>query len=227
MSPAVAVIDDLRPDAEPEQLQLDERALGLFSPLRAIAREGGLTATSLDLTAGGDLDFNTYEKLGVYLGVMNRSCMWWIGDWLVYGEGRFGDSFAQAAAATGLAEQTLLNRMSVCRNVKPEVRRVGLAFSVHAEVASCKTAREQRRWLDKAERFGWNRQQLRDAMKATRKDTAPLDLDEDGEVGEIDTKIVIELCERMLSERQDYGNAWLVPKETMARLAAALGKDDG
>ena len=224
---AVAVVDDLRPDVEPEQLQLDEKALGLFSPLRAIAREGGLTAVSLDLSAGGDLDFSAYEKLGTYLGIMNRSCMWWVGDWLVYGEGRYGDSFAQAAASTGLAEQTLLNRMYVCRNVRPEVRRVGLAFSVHAEVAACKTAREQRRWLDKAERHGWNRQQLRDAMKAKRTEAAPLDLDDDPGEGPIDTKRVIEVCERILAERKDYGDAWLVPKEPMAILAAALGRDDG
>lgn len=224
---AVAVVDDLRPDVEPEQLTLDEKALGLFSPLRAIAREGGLTAVSLDLSAGGDLSYTAYENLGIYLGIMNRSCMWWIGDWLVYGEGRYGDGFAQAAASTGLAEQTLLNRMYVCRNVKPDVRRVGLAFSVHAEVAGCRTAREQRRWLDKAERGGWNRQQLRDAMKARRVDTAPMDLDDDPGEGPVDTKRVIEAAERILAERKDYGADWLVPKETMAILAAALGRDDG
>lgn len=222
---AVAVVDDVRPDAEPEQLQLDEKALGLFSPLRAIAREGGLTATSLDLTAGGDLDLSNYEKLGVYLGVMNRSCMWWIGDWLVYGEGRYGDSFSQAATSTGLAEQTLLNRMYVCRNVKPENRRVGLSFGVHAEVASCKTAREQKKWLDRAERFGWNRQQLREAMRSKRKDTAPLDLDDDAGDGPLDPKRVIEAAELILSEAKDYGADWLVPKESMAVLAAALGKE--
>jgi hypothetical protein len=221
---AVAVLDDVRTEAA-EQLVLDEKAFSLFAPLKAIAQEGGLTAVSLDLSAGGDLDLGTYEKLGAYLGLMNRSCMWWVGDWLVYGEGRFGDSFAQAAASTGLAEQTLLNRMYVCRNVAPEIRRVALGFSVHAEVASCSTAREQRKWLDRAERGNWNRQQLREAMKATRKDTSPVDLDDDPGEGVVDTQRVVEAAKRILSEKEDYGDRWLVSKEAIAVLAAALGEE--
>jgi len=220
----VALIDDLLPDAAAEtQLVLDERAFP-FAPLKELAREGALTAVGLDLSQGEDWNYEPYEQLGNYLGIMNRSCMWWIGDWLLYGEGRYGERFAQAASATRLAEQTLANRMYVCRNVPIPMRRVGLSFSVHAEVAGLKTAKEQRYWLDRAAKAGWNRQQLRDAMAAKRKETAPpIDL---GGGGDVDVKLVVEAAQRVVSARKDYGVDWLVPREAMAQLAAALGEEE-
>lgn len=219
-----AIIDDLLPDAVAnQQLVLDEDAFP-FAPLKVLAAEGALTAVGLDLSKGGELAFDVYERLGFYLGVMNRSCMWWIGDWLLHGEGVYGEKFAQAASSTGLAEQTLANRMYVCRNVPPSMRRVGLAFSVHAEVAGLKTAREQKYWLDRAEKAGWNRQQLRDAMAAKRKETKP-PLDLDGH-DRVDVKLVVEAAQAVVSARKEYGADFMVPREPMARLIGALGEEE-
>lgn len=219
-----AIIDDLLPDAVAnQQLVLDEQAFP-FAPLKELAREGALTAVGLDLSAGDEWTFDAYAALGTYLGIMNRSCMWWIGDWLLYGEGRYDERFAQAAANTGLAEQTLQNRMYVCRNVPVSMRRVGLAFSVHAEVASLKTAREQKYWLDRAAKAGWNRQQLRDAMAAKRKETKPpIDL---GDHERVDVKLVVEAAQAVVSARKEYGADFLVPREAMARLIGALGEEE-
>lgn len=219
----VALIDDLLPEAaKGTPLVLDASAFP-FEPLKVLAEEGALTAVGLDLTQGPEWSFDEYEQLGNYLGIMNRSCMWWIGDWLLYGEGRFAERFAQAAASTRLAEQTLQNRMYVCRNVPMQMRRVSLSFSVHTEVAGLKTAKEQRYWLDRAEKAGWNREQLRDAMKASRKDTAPT-LPEAG--GHVDLALVVEAAQALVSARKDYGSDWLVPREAMARLIGALGEEE-
>ena len=224
---STALIDDVR-KAEPDeevQLVLDETAFGA-STLRSLIRAGAvITPVGLDLTTvEKDLPFRQYEQLGFYLGLMNRSCMWWIGDWLIYGEGTYADRFEQALQVTGLAEQTLLNRMSVCRAITIGERRVGLSFSVHAELQGM-SPRDRRYWLDRAERNGWNRQQLRDAMKeksGQADEGTQMTVPGSGP----DTKRVVEAAQRIVSEKQDYGADWLVPREAMAVLEAALGAEE-
>lgn len=201
------------------QLQLDGEA---FQHLRRLADAGAITATSLELT-DPDMSYDTYEALGAYLGRMNRSCSWWVGDWLAFGEGVFPDRYAQAAAATGLAEQTLLNRVYVCKNIPPSRRRAALSFSVHSEVASL-SAREQKMWLDRAERQGMSQKELRAAMKATRKDERPAltDGDDDHE------SQLVTVAKAIIRDARpaDDGQHHLVPNEDVARLRAALGEEE-
>lgn len=219
--PAVAVVDDgFRQDANHEQLVLDAGSLGV---IQTLADAGKITPVSMDLLMeNGELDYDRYETLGLYLGVINRACQWWIGDWLIFGEQAYdSDRYAQAAAQTGLAEQTLLNRATVCRRIPPSRRLAGVPFGVHAEVASL-SAREQTRWLKQAQRNNWTRADLRKHMKATRTDQPPLPLD--GEP--LSPEHVLEAAKAVLSARTDYGDQWLVPKEPMARLAAAVGEEE-
>lgn len=193
------------------------------SLIDTMEQAGLVTATSLslDLPGGREITYDQYEALGRYFGSMNRSCSWWIGDWLLFGEGTFGERWAQAATHTGLAEQTLSNRMTVCRHVPPSRRRASLPFAVHAEVASL-PAREQKVWLDRAERHGWTRAELRKEMKATRVDTKPLP-----PAGEpLPPEQVLEAARQVIGAAQEYGGDWLVPREAMARLAAAVGAED-
>lgn len=201
------------------QLQLDGEA---FQHIKRLADAGAITATSLELT-DPDMSYDTYEALGAYLGRMNRSCSWWVGDWLAFGEGVFPDRYAQAAAATGLAEQTLLNRVYVCKNIPPSRRRAALSFSVHSEVASL-SAREQKMWLDRAERQGMSQKELRAAMKATRKDERPAltDGDDDHE------SQLVTVAKAIIRDARpaDDGQHHLVPNEDVARLRAALGEEE-
>lgn len=204
--------------AEVEQLSMDGDA---FRHLVALADAGAVTATSLELT-DPDMSYDTYEALGAYLGRINRSCSWWVGDWLAFGEGVFPDRYAQAASATGLAEQTLLNRVYVCKNIPPSRRRAALSFSVHSEVASL-PAKEQKQWLDRAERQGMSQKELRAAMKATRKDERPPLLD-----GDPDAEGVLEVAKAILRDAVPDidGQHHLVPNEDIARLRAAMGEEE-
>lgn len=213
-----ALVDDLNAEHVSEQLVMFEDTLALVDVLRD---GGAITPTSLDLTVAGDLSYERYEALGAYLGQINRSCAWWIGDWMLYGEGAYGDKFAQAVAETGLAEQTLLNRIYVCKHVPPKRRRVGVSFSVHAEVAPL-PAKEQTYWLNKAEKGGWTRAQLRDAMKAKRRDEKPT-IDPDAEPGSL--REVAEAILRDATPNID-GKTHCIPNEDIARLKAALGVEE-
>lgn len=222
---SVALIDDLRPDiSQDEQLPLDPAAFPL-EPIRAFAQEGALTAVSLDLSVGEDeVTFETYIGLGTYLGIVSRATMWWVGDWLVYGEGRFGERWSQALDVTGLSEQTLVSRMYVARNVPPDRRRVGLAYSVHQVVAPL-GAREQKTWLDRAAKNHWNAKQLRDAMKAKRKDEAPPLIDD--ETTPLAPEIILEAARAVVGSAVEYGDGgWVVGAEAMARLRAAVGMEE-
>jgi hypothetical protein len=210
-------VERFNPQVDHHQLSLDA-----FDAFTTLATAGLITPTSLDL-ADPEMAFESYEMLGAYLGRMNRSCSWWIGDWLVFGEGVYGEKFAQAVHATGLAEQTLLNRSSVCRNVARSMRRASLPFSVHAEVASL-PAKEQKKWLDKAETHNWTRAELRAAMKATRVDTPPPDDLSDDEIEKV---TLIEVARAILRDAKlsDQAGFVLVPDEDITRLRAALGEE--
>lgn len=140
--------------------------------LRALEEAGALTPTSLVLT-DTDITYERFEALGFFLGRMNRSCAFWIGDWLNFGDDVHGAYTYQAAEVTGLAPQTLANRASVCRKIPPNRRRMSLPFGVHAEVAYLEPL-ERDRWLDKAELGGWTRAKLREEMRREREELDPM-----------------------------------------------------
>lgn len=209
-------VEQFNPEANHEQLALDGDA---FRAIVSLAEAGAITPTSLDLS-DPEMPFESYEMMGAYLGRMNRSCSWWIGDWLVFGEGVYGERFAQAVHATGLAEQTLLNRAYVCRNVARSVRLPNVPFSVHAEVAPL-PPREQRKWLGRAAKGNWTKAELRAQMKARRTDTPPPDAEP------VEAALLEEIARAILRDAQPHEDSqhYLVPNEDMARLRAALGEE--
>jgi hypothetical protein len=216
--PAVALVDDVNTEVAPV-LEID-----LVQAARTVEtlRKAGVietSGTSLTLT-DPNLSYERYEALGKALGLINRACSWWVGDWLLFGEGTYAEKFAQAASMTGLAEQTLTNRMYVCRNVTPGRRIQGVSFSVHAEVAPL-PPREQEKWLGLAARHGLSRAELRARMKATRKDTPPPDLDDETpDVGRL-----VECVRRLLRNAEEAGENVICRREDVTQLRLALAED--
>lgn len=133
-----------------------------FALLAELARDGTLTSTALHLDP--ETRYETWEALGTMLGLLHRSACWLIGDWLAFGETAYGERYAQGAAATGLAEQTLMNYASVARRIPPERRLASVSFSAHALVAPLEP-REQAKWLKRAEKEDWSRRELDAALK--------------------------------------------------------------
>lgn len=131
----------------------------------ALERAGAVTATSLTITR--EISYEEYEALGRMLGRLHDASKFWIGDWIAYGEVRFGEIAAQAAAATGRAERTLVNWAWTCRNVPPSRRRDALSFSHHTVVAALEPA-EQARYLDLAEEKTLTTRELEAAIEAER-----------------------------------------------------------
>lgn len=217
-----ALADDLARDVAPIPLA---DALTSVELLIDLERSGALTPTAMQLP---EIEWDVYESVGSFLGSINRRCSWYIGDWLLHGKEQFGEKFAQAASITGLAEQTLLNRMFVCENVPPSRRLEGVPFSCHAAVARLKPD-EQSRWLKAAQRGGWSLAELKQRMKAARKDERPALPGTDDPVGEPDMEMLLDVARAILRDaKRDESNpaVYLVPAEDMARLTAALGQED-
>lgn len=116
-----------------------------------------------------DITFDQAMALATMAGEVKRRSSWIIGDLLVYSELRWSDTWPQIAHATGLAESTLENLASISRKIPPERRRPELGHSLHADVAPL-PPREQERWLAKAEKHGWGKQDLREHLRAAKGD---------------------------------------------------------
>ncbi len=128
-----------------------------------------------------ELDLAEWVEHGRRIGGAGRSCGWWIGDWLRYGNARFGERYTRAANATGYDVQTLMNMVYVAAHVDVSRRREMLSWSHHAELAALPVD-AQEAWLSKAEEHNWSvrdmRTEIRNARSspATGLDDAALDL---------------------------------------------------
>lgn len=99
-----------------------------FGPLHGEATETGYV-----LPEG--LTYEEWAAEGPILIRMAQSAMWWVGDWIRYGERRWGETYAQAIEVTGLAEGTLRNAVWVCDRIPPSERRADVPFSTHKAAA--------------------------------------------------------------------------------------------
>lgn len=119
-----------------------------------------------------ELDFADWAKFGRRLGTIGRGVGWWIGDWLNYGESKYGEHYKRAAQITGYGVQSLRNMAYVAAHVEISRRRENLSFSHHAEVAAL-PAGEQEDWLDRAAADELSVQSLREELRWERSETDP------------------------------------------------------
>ena len=117
------------------------------------------------------LSFSRWKKIGEQLSTLANASAWWLGDWLVYGETRYPERYKQAVRETTLDYQTLRNYAWISRKIDRSRRRGTLSFQHHAEVASLPED-EQEEWLDRAEKFGWSRNLLRQYLRVHRETSA-------------------------------------------------------
>jgi hypothetical protein len=144
------------------------RSPRLDRPLAA-ARASGLTATSWRPRA--ELGVGDWVVQGRWLGAVGRASAWWLGDWIRYGNSRFGEKYDAAGRLTGYDVQSLMNMAYVAGRFAPERRRGRLSFSHHAELAGLPPA-EQELWLDRAEIEELSVRALRCELRDVRRRTA-------------------------------------------------------
>jgi hypothetical protein len=97
------------------------------------------------------IEYAEWASMGRRLGGITRCSQWWLGDWIRYGNARYGEKYARAAALTGYDVQSLRNMAYVASSFgDPSRRRDRLSWSHHECLASL-SADQQDRWLDRSE----------------------------------------------------------------------------
>ena len=152
------------------------------------------TVTPTGLILRPTLEIGEWAPIGMRLKMAKEWLQFAIGDWLNHGETHYGETYVQAATATGLPEETLMIFKYVASRVDPETRIIkdNVTWSHHREIAKFPPD-EQARWLKKAHKEGWSVRDLKDALKkAAGKDE---DGQEEGGVGKEEGPPTGEGCE--------------------------------
>lgn len=127
----------------------------------------GPYGTALELSLPEDLEWNEWIEVGKRINIIARASLWWLGDYLRFGERKFGQEFAQIVDELGYAVQTAKNAMAVCGAIPPEDRHPEMSYSHHAEVAFLQRD-ERRRWLELAAQKGWSVSEMRHEIQVAK-----------------------------------------------------------
>ena len=127
--------------------------------------------TNVAWSAPGAMSFEQWVLHGRRLGAIGRGVGWWLGDWLRFGNARYGEKYVRASRITGYDVQTLMNMVYVASSVDPSRRRSRLPWSHHAEVAAL-PPEEQDHWLDRVERHRLSVRDLRLLLRDARRGEA-------------------------------------------------------
>lgn len=111
-----------------------------------------------------ELSIEDWVAVGQHLAEIGKAYQWSVADWVLYGQNKYGDKYAEAMERTGFAYQTIANIVSVARKIEFSRRRENLPFSHHAEVAQL-DAPQADQLLQKAESERWTARQTREAAQ--------------------------------------------------------------
>lgn len=112
----------------------------------ALAIPGQVTPVGLVLP---EIEYEEWERLGGLLTAMEQGIQWYRGDWLNYGEHKYGEKYSQALDAGMGDYQTLANYAWVAKAVPLSVRTEKLSWNHHLVVASL-PSEQQKPMLDYA-----------------------------------------------------------------------------
>lgn len=126
-------------------------------PHRIERRETGLIIAN-------DTSFEEWQSMGDWLQSAERSLMWWIGDWMRFGEHKWGEKYAQAIDATGHSYQTLADAKWVSERFDFSERSEKLGWSHFRQAASIKDKSARSLLLREAEQEGWSVRETRAAV---------------------------------------------------------------
>ena len=129
--------------------------------------DGCKEASNVGLELQDELTYEQWEKIGFDLTKIGRAWQWWAGDWVIYGNQKYGETYTAAIDATGLSVKRLKNIASVCRSFERSRRRDVLTFKHHEEVQAL-NEKLQTELLDLAEGERWSCARLREEVEKRR-----------------------------------------------------------
>jgi hypothetical protein len=134
------------------------------APGRGRALFEGAAPSPVGMRFSEALSFQGWLEVGRRVRTHHDASLWWLGDWLNHGRRMYGRRYKYGVVMTGLDYHTLRNYAMVARRFELSRRRDSLSFHHHAELCPL-TTEEQDRWLDRAERGAWTRNELRRRLR--------------------------------------------------------------
>lgn len=113
--------------------------------------------------------FAQWQDMGVRLSGLSNATQWIIGDWLVFGEAKYGQRYEAAMKILPYDYQTLADFKYVASKVQFSSRNEKLSFKHHRVVAPLSFS-EQRDWLEIAESEGLTADKLRERIQQAREE---------------------------------------------------------
>ncbi len=126
------------------------------------------TINRAGLDIQGELTFEEWQTLGNELAPVAKSIAFIVGDWINYGQTRYGEKYHEAIRTTGLAYETLRVYSHVAQRIDLLSRNNNLDWTHHKVIARCKDAEKQKHWLDIAEKHDLSVSRLRKSMNFGR-----------------------------------------------------------
>ncbi len=99
-------------------------------------------------TSERELALSDWILQGRRIGTVSRGAQWWLGDWLMYGNRHYGDTYIKAAKITTYDIQSLMNMVYVASRFEISRRRENVSWSHHATLAAL-GPENQELWLDR------------------------------------------------------------------------------
>jgi hypothetical protein len=149
-----------------------------------------------------------WKAVGTRIAAYSDAASWWLGDWLAFGQAKYGRRYKEGIALTGLEYKTLRNYAMVARRFDVSRRRDDLSFQHHAEVCSLADD-DQDRWLAVAAAGGWSKNELRRRRRVAARESDGADTD--GAVFRLTLKRHRERMWREAARRSDCAlETWIV-----------------
>jgi hypothetical protein len=122
----------------------------------------------------GELEQGEWIAAGRRLGAIGRCSQWWIGDWIRYGNSKWGEKYAEAARITGYDVASLRNMAWVASRFDLSLRSDTLTWSHHVLLAPLEPD-EQRHWLERANEDRLSVADLRIELRSRQENGVPAD----------------------------------------------------
>jgi hypothetical protein len=119
------------------------------APQPAPARRHSAELTKVAWRPATEIELSEWSAVGRRFGEIGRCSQWWLGDWIHYGNLRFGERYTRAVKLTGYDAQSLMNMVYVASHFEISRRRESLSWSHHAAVAALDLD-SQEYWLGRA-----------------------------------------------------------------------------
>ena len=152
-------------------------------------KRGGGAVSKVAWVPQSELEHGEWIMAGRRLGAIGRCSQWWVGDWIRYGNSKWGEKYAEAARVTGYDVASLRNMAWVAARFKVSLRSDTLTWSHHVLLAPLEPD-EQRRWLERASEERLSVADLRIELRA-RRERGTSDVASAGEASE---DLLIAVC---------------------------------